>query len=175
MQRASTLALVVNAMGFQAVWFAWALGAPQGEWALPALISGLYLAQHLRWSTTRRADVYAVLACVFVGGSFDTAMMQMQWLSFSLPNPEPWQSVQPVWMAMLWACLACTVHTSLRWLSGLSVWAYPVSGVFGFLAYEAASQLGALNRTDNLASVVALGLFWALFLPWVQRWSQARA
>jgi hypothetical protein len=175
MTHSPTLALVVNALGFQAVWFAWALGAPQGEWALPALVSVIYLSQHWRWSPQRRADAHAVLACVVIGGLFDTAMMQAQWLSFSMPNPEPLQTLQPFWMAMLWACLACTVHSSLRWLHALSRWAYPVSGVFGFFAYEAASHLGALTRADNLASVLALLVFWAVFLPWVQRWSQARA
>jgi hypothetical protein len=63
------------------------------------------------------------------------------------------------------------LHTSLRWLQGLSGWAYPVSGVFGFLAYAAADRLGALTLADSPWPVLALLVFWAAFLPWAQRWS----
>jgi hypothetical protein len=171
----ATARLIVNALGFQAVWFAWAWGAPAGEWVWPALLSALYVGQHLRFSLQRRADVRAILVGVLVGALLDTTLLQMQWLTFALPNPEPLQSVQPGWMTLMWASLACTLHTSLRWLQGLSWWAYPISGVFGFLAYAAADHLGALTMANSPWPVLVLVVFWAAFIPWAQRWSASTA
>jgi hypothetical protein len=161
--------LVLNALGFQAVWWAWALGVPEGEWLFPTVVSLVFLFAHLRLSVQRRADVLSVLACVLVGFAFDTALIQTQLVEFHMPNPAPLANLQPGWMLLLWACLGCTFHTSLAWLRRLPVLTYPLCAVFGWLAYDAAALLGALTRQPGWPSLLALLLFWAVFIPGVQR------
>jgi len=166
--------LVFNALGFQAVWWAWAFSAPSGEWWLGAVASLLFLLAHSRLALNPRADLLAVLACVVAGFVFDTSLMQAQWLTFALPNPEPLQSVQPWWMLLLWACLGCTFQSSLAWLQGFPRLAYPICAVFGWIAYDAAAAMGALTRTPGWESWVALVFFWGVFIPTVQRLTASR-
>ena len=172
--------LVFNALGFQLVWWGWALGAPRGEWGVPTVLSLAFLLAHARFAhrsdpARRRADLRCVLACVVVGAAADTALMQMGWLHFALPNPAPLDGVQPLWMLLLWACMGCTFHHSLAWLRQWPRLALPLSGAFGWLAYDAAAWWGALSRDGGALSALALFVFWALFVPGVQRWSARHA
>ena len=138
-----------------------------------ALLSLGFLLLHAHWTPARRADARCVWMCVVGGFGFDTALIQLGWVTFAQPNPGPLAGVQPGWMLLLWACMACTFQHSLSWLRRWPLLAYPVCGAFGFFAYDAAAWMGALQRTGGLASVVALVVFWAVFIPWTQRWSAA--
>lgn len=164
-----------DALGFQAVWLAWAWGAPAQDALWPALGSLLFLALHFRFSTDRRRDVVAVLLCVSVGFAFDTAMLQSGMLRFALPNPEPFDVVAPVWMSGLWAALACTLHTGLAWLQQWGVRAHLLSAVAGLASYAAADRLGALSREDSLLCSGSLLLFWGVFIPGAIKYSDRLA
>jgi hypothetical protein len=155
-------------IGFQVVWFAWALGVPQG-WLWPgALASIVFLASHHRDLRLQARDRLAVLWCAGCGFVFDSVLMQLNWLSFEALNPGPLRGWQPWWMLLLWACLGCTLHHSLGWLRGRVGLAVPLCGVAGVLSYQAAAQMGALSLPGQPGAWVTLALFWACFLPWVQ-------
>ena len=156
MRISPTAFLWLNALGFQAVWWAWAWGAPTGQALWPALGSVLFLALHFAGTPDPRRDTLSVGLCVVVGFLFDTAMMQADWLRFASPNRAPFDGVQPLWMMALWTSLACTLHTSLGWLQRWPVGIYAVCAVMGWLSYEAADRLGALTLADSVGGVVAL-------------------
>ncbi|MDI9330496.1 MAG: DUF2878 family protein [Alphaproteobacteria bacterium] len=52
--------------------------------------------------------------------------------------------------------------------SSLSRWAFPQCAVSGVLSYQAAAEMGALSLPQMLTAWIFLGLFWGLFIPWVQ-------
>ncbi len=159
---------LLQIIGFQVVWFAWALGVPQGRLWPGALASIVFLASHHRLLRLEVRDRLAVLWCVGCGFVFDSALMQLNWLGFEALNPDPLSGWQPWWMLLLWACLGCTLHHSLGWLRGRVWLAVPLCGVAGVLSYQAAAQLGALRLPGQHGAWLLLGVFWACFLPWVQ-------
>ena len=163
--------LLFNVLGFQAVWFAWAWGAPAEQALWPAIASVCFIAVHGWLTPKRRRDAAAVLLCVAAGVVFDTALMQADLLRFALPNPTPFDTMEPLWMMGLWACLGCTLHTGLGWLQRWRVAAYPVCAVFGWVSYEAAHRLGALTLSDDAVCVASLLVFWGVFIPWAQKLS----
>ena len=173
MRISPTAFLWLNALGFQAVWWAWAWGAPTGQALWPALGSVLFLVLHFAGTPDPRRDTLSVGLCVVVGFLFDTAMMQAGMIEFALPNPAPLDQVEPGWMLLLWACLACTLHTSLAWLQHWPKGVFPLSAVLGWLSYEAAHRLGALSLEGSAWCIASLLLFWGVFIPWVQGWSAA--
>ena len=175
MQTAPNWFVILNVLGFQAVWLAWAWGAPLGQALWPALGSVLFLVLHFAVAPNKRRDAWALLLCVGVGAVFDTAMMQSGMIDFALPNPAPLDPVEPFWMLLLWACLGCTLHTGLAWLQRWPRGTYPISAVFGWLSYEAAHRLGALSLADNALCMASLLLFWGVFIPWAQTISASLA
>ena len=175
MQTAPNWFVILNVLGFQAVWLAWAWGAPLGQALWPALGSVLFLVLHFAVAPNKRRDAWALLLCVGVGAVFDTAMVQAQMIDFALPNPEPLDSIEPGWMLLLWACLGCTLHTGLAWLQRWPRGTYPISAVFGWLSYEAAHRLGALSLADSALCMASLLLFWGVFIPWAQTISASLA
>lgn len=155
-------------VGFQVVWFAWALGVPMG-WLWPgALASIVFLWAHRQTLRHATRDRLAVIWCAGCGFVFDSVLMQLGWLSFEALNPGSLGDWQPWWMLLLWACLGCTLHHSLGWLKGRAWLAVPLCGVAGVLSYQAAAQMGALGLPGQGRAWLSLALFWACFLPWVQ-------
>ncbi len=161
---------LIQLIGFQLVWFSWALGIPAGlTW--PGLLSAvLFLALHGLWLPQARGDRRMALGSVLAGLILDSALMAAGLLSFpAAPNPAPLAGLQPWWMALLWACLGCTLNHSLAWLKGRTSMASALSAVAGALSYEAAARMGALELTDPTLTWILLAVFWAFFVPWMQR------
>ena len=160
---------LIQLIGFQLVWFAWALGVPAGLlW--PGLVASVaFLALHGLWQPSARIDREAVLWSVLCGLGLDSALMHLDLLSFALPNPDPLAGLQPWWMGLLWACLGCTLHHSLAWLKPRPLLAAGLGGVSGVLSYEAAARMGALSLPQPELAWPLLAVFWAVFVPWIQR------
>jgi hypothetical protein len=158
---------LIQLIGFQVVWFNWALGVPAGLY-WPGLLSAvLFLALHGLWLPQARVDRRMALGSVLAGLILDSALMGAGLLSFPAPNPPPLAGLQPWWMTLLWACLGCTLNHSLAWLKGRTCLAAALSAVAGALSYEAAARMGALELTDPTLTWVLLAVFWALFIPWM--------
>ncbi|MEY2805581.1 MAG: hypothetical protein RL657_2917 [Pseudomonadota bacterium] len=159
---------LLQIIGFQLVWFAWALGVPRG-WLWPgALASCLFLLAHGQTWRHDRRDRSALLLCVCFGFVLDSVLMHLGWLSFEVLNPGPLAAWQPWWMLLLWACLGCTLHHSLAWLKERVWLAVPLCGVAGVLSYQAAAEMGALSLPGQIPAWLVLTVFWACFLPWAQ-------
>lgn len=163
-----SFSLWAQIIGFQAVWLAWAWGVPRGLLWPGALLSVLFLVAHRLWRNAHRDDLKATLICIWAGLLHDSVLMHWGWLGFETLNPPPWAAIQPWWMALLWACLGCTLHQSLAWLKDRFWLAVPVSAVAGVMSYQAAHQLGALTLGPPWPTWLALGLFWGLFIPLAQ-------
>jgi hypothetical protein len=165
---------LIQLLGFQGVWFAWALGMAQQLWWPGLLASVLFLLAHRLWQAQARRDRQAVCLSVLAGFGLDTLLMACGLLTFAVPNPGPLAHLQPWWMGLLWACLGCTLHHALAWLKGRPLLAAGLSAVSGALSYEAAARMGALTLPQPPLAWVGLAVFWAVFIPWVQRTGEDR-
>ena len=165
----------LQAIGFQIVWFAWALGVPEGLLWPGWCASTLFLAAHQLWRAEHREDLFLVLTCSMMGLLHDSVLMHWGWLAFPQTNPPPWDVLQPIWMAALWACLGCTLNHSLGWLRGRLSLAMPLSALTGVLSYLAADRMGALDLIQPLPACIVLAVFWGLYIPLLQSLPRQRA
>ena len=162
--------LILNALGFNVVWFAWALGVPVNQLIVPAFLSILLIGWHLKTSHCAKHDLQLIAISLATGLVFDTALQLLNLAQFAATNSKPLEGLQPWWMAFMWMAFACTLNHSMAWLGRLRWFLSAlVSGVFGYLSYAGAAKLGGLQIASGYAPIVVLFGFWALFLPLVQR------
>ena len=145
------MALVINALLFQATWFACVLGGSQGQpvWGLAAL-SGMLLFAYRR--PHFREDVALVLLLVPVGW-----LLQSLWIDQGILVYEP--NSLPPWILMLWAGVALTVNHSLTWFKQYPLMGAALAAVAAPICYLSGTQLGAV------ATPVPLNLAW-ISLAW---------
>lgn len=162
--------LIVNAVGFNAVWFAWAFLVPKHQYIVPAFLSAVYIAWHLKTSPTARVDAWLIVVSCAAGFMFDSLLVMAGWLQFALPNPAPLNHVQPFWMSVMWAAFACTLNHSMAWLRRLH-WlvASLLCGVLGYGSYLGAMKFGALQMATGYLPMLVVFGFWAVFILVVQR------
>jgi Protein of unknown function (DUF2878) len=160
--------LIVNALGFNVVWFAWALGVPANQLIVPAFLSVVFIGWHLKTSHCAKHDLKLIVVSFGAGLVFDTALQLLNFVQFAAINPKPLDWLQPWWMAFMWMAFACTLNHSMVWLARLH-WLFAgfISGVFGYLSYAGAAKLGALELAAGYAPMLVLFVFWAVFIPFL--------
>lgn len=157
-------AAVLNAIGFQAVWFCAVIGAGRGHgWTGPAA-AAVFVALTLRFGGRREQDLGMLAIAVVLGMLLDTLWVRLGWLAFASPWPE---GVAPPWIVSMWAGFALTLNHSLARLASLPWLAALLGGLGGPLAYLAAGRaFGAVEFTGDLTTtLLALGLAWAMTVP----------
>lgn len=147
---------------FQAAWFACVAAAADGSpaWALAAIAAAVLL--HFALTDSIRTDALLTAIALGIGLAWDTLAMQAGWIAYASPGPVA--GVAPVWILGLWALFATTLRQPMRWLHGRPALAALLGAVGGPLSYAAAARMGAC-RYDGTASLVALGVGWALLMP----------
>lgn len=157
--------LFINALGFQAAWWACIAGIGQGL-EIAALIFCLVLAGlHLCFANQPRQEIRLAALALAVGVLTDTLLQMLNVISFYGWALGP---LSPFWLWMLWVMFALTLNTSLAFLKAQSLWISCLAGlVFGPITYYAGAQLGAAAFDGSLYHFGALALAWALALPWL--------
>lgn len=154
--------------GFQAVWFACALGAAQGlNWPGVAA-AALFLLVTLAGRGWSRPLVVAVLASGAFGAVGESLLSATGLLLHAADPAMP--GVAPAWIIALWLAFGATVPAMQALLGSGLRRAALVGAVAGPLAYVAGARLGALQFPAGLwPAVAAIGLIWALALPLLMR------
>lgn len=153
----------IDFIGQQAVWW-WAIlfaASDAPGWA--ALGPGAYVA--LRLATggdDRRTLAKDALVAAAIGALCDAALIQAGAIQFfQAPDDLP-----PVWMMLLWSCLALGMPRSFRWLAaGSRLRRAGTGAVAGALAYRAGAALGALSVPGGAVGLAGVALGWAIALP----------
>ena len=153
----------INALGFQAAWWACILGAAWDR-EITALVFCAVLAElHLLNSKTTQADIQLGLISVLIGLVLDSLLQYFSIVSFKGWTCSP---LSPYWMWMVWWMFALTLNSSLAFLKRYH-WALAAlaGGVLGPLSYLAGARLGAADMTSSPANLTILAASWALVLP----------
>lgn len=154
----------VNYLLYQSGWFAAVLGAGAGyAWAGSAA-AALLLAVHLGLATRRADEAWLACAVAAMGVAVDTLQVSVGTLRFSAGLLDP--ALPPVWLVLLWAQFATTLHFSLSWL--LRDWkrAALFGAVGGPIAFAAGARLGAVHLADPVwHTLLLLSASWAIALP----------
>lgn len=163
----SRIALLGNALGYQAVWFACVAGAGSGRAWLGLFAALAFVAATLAFGGRRREDLHTLLILFPIGISLDSLFLAVGWTLYSPPGPLP--LLVPGWIAAIWLSFAMTLNHSMSFLRQ-NHWLAGVLGLVGApLAYWSASRgFGVLSFGQPTAYVLlAMALCWALLLPLV--------
>jgi hypothetical protein len=139
--------LLINAVLFQAVWFAAVIGAGSGR-AWPGVLAvAVFAAVTLVNRDTRASDLRLMAVAAVAGGLLDSVFVATGLLRYAAPWPLP--GLAPAWIVALWVGLALGLHHSLRWLRP-----HPArAALLGALAAPL-SYLGAARGWDAVAFAV---------------------
>lgn len=162
---ASRSAILANALGYQAVWFACVLGAAQGLAWPGALASALFTAATLAWGGCPRRDLGILLILLPLGLGMDSVFAAMGWVHYAAPGP--WGQAAPIWIAAIWMSFGMTLNHSLSFLRRRP-WLAALLGLVGApLAYWSASRgFGVIHFSQPATAIlVALAMCWSVLLP----------
>lgn len=157
--------LVVNVVGFQAVWLACIAGAGAGlGWPGPAAAAA-FVAMTLAWGGRAADDLRMLALALPLGLALDSIFAASGWLVYAAA--WPWASVAPAWILALWAGFALTLHHSMAFLSDRPRLAAAFGAVGGPLAYwTAAGAFDAVSFGAPAAATLAtLAAAWAALMP----------
>ena len=166
-------AVLLNAAGFQVVWWAMALGLPRALSVWVAVVALLFMAHHLWQSTHWRHELGVIAASAALGVVVDTSLMQWGQVRVQPVNPEPLAQIQPWWLLLLWMCLGCTLRSSMQWICNWPRVGAVLCAIAGVLSYEAAKGFGLMSWTGVLPDVILAGV-WGVCFPVLVLWSNGR-
>lgn len=157
------MALLLNFLLFQAVWWSSVLGAANDRPLLGVGALLAFAAVHLALSSNRARDLKVLLAVTLLGGLADTALAYADVYAFRTEGPGG--TPLPLWMWGLWANFSLTLFGALGWLRAKPLAALLLGAFSGPLTYQGAVALGALELPRGGASLAVLAVAWALLLP----------
>lgn len=107
-----------------------------------------------------------VVLCGTVGFVLDSAQSLTGRLSFTGPFLDPYATLAPVWVLMLWLQLGPTLRFSLGWLSRRYLLAAVLGALGGPVAFLAGERLGAATWGDpRWLTALSLAAVWGLATP----------
>ena len=154
-----TLAIWVNALGFQCVWWALALTVPAGHGWIGLLAAVTYVLGQLRCTNDRPQMLKAIALSAGLGLMGDTALAQLTDVVFMTVNPAPLSKFQPWWLLLLWVSLGCTLQSSLKWLCKWPKFSVVLSALAGVISYQMAVPMGLMQWHDASP-------YWVLIFVW---------
>lgn len=163
--------IIINAALFQLTWFACVMGGAKGLlW--PALVACTALAiWQLQPRRRHSSDIKLILISIVLGLVIDTAWVQVGFMKFT--GPEPFSSLAPAWIIVLWIGFALTLNHSLVWLKAHPLLPAIAGLICAPMSYLAGLKFGAVEYlTDTVLISICLGIAWAIALTILVKASQ---
>jgi hypothetical protein len=157
------MGLLVNFVVFQVAWLSSVIGgAQQMPWIGPlAVLVAVVL--HLRAARKPVEEVILLLTCALIGAGFDSMLVAAGWVTYKAGLFSAYFA--PYWIITMWILFGTTLNVSMRWLRGKP----KLAAFFGFYggpaSYIAGQQLGGIVLTNQVASLLALAIGWAVMMP----------
>ncbi|NIP18510.1 MAG: DUF2878 family protein [Xanthomonadales bacterium] len=154
---------LVNFAAFQVGWFSCVLGAANGMPMLGLAVSFGVVTLHLVSVPRPLPELKLVGIAVLMGLVFDSLLVASGWLRY--PSGYFLAGFAPYWILAMWANFATTLNLTMGWLKGRSWLAAVLGGIFGPLTYFGGARLGGIEFVDLAASMIGLGVVWAISMP----------
>lgn len=154
---------IVNALGFQAGWWACVAGVGLGLEIESMVFCAALAGVHLYTSPAPGQECKLALLAMLLGIGVDSLLQHLSVIRFDGVSLGP---LSPFWLWALWGIFALTLNSALAFLKRQSLILSAILGlVFGPLTYFAGAQLGAATMDAQAIHLLALALAWLLALP----------
>lgn len=152
---------IVNALFYQAGWFALVLGAARGMAWIGIAVAAVGIAYHLWHRADRWHELRLMIAAAAIGAALDTANAALGVFRFL-----DGAFFCPPWLVVMWLLFATTFNESLSFLQRNLVLAAAFGAVGGPLAYWAGARFGAMEAGASMPLMLGvLAVEWALAMP----------
>lgn len=149
-----TKANILNAVLFQAIWFACVLGGAHG-WFWPGALGVLLLILSLAPSPALRHDALLATLLMPIGALLDTLWIHTGVLDFN------GAAIAPAWIILMWLAVALTINHSLEFFRDRPLLGAAAVFCAAPLSYLAGERLGAVIVPDPIL-LVAVSTTWAV-------------
>ncbi len=165
---------IANFVGFQATWWACALGAANGYPLFGPVVALIWLFIHLATvpplaedgqmrSAARALELKLVLSAAAVGYVCDSVLVVAGFMEFPA-SAGPALPTTP-WMVALWMAFAATLRHSMNWMRGRYLVGMLAGALFAPLAYRAGEALSALTLVPVPFGLFAVAAVWLVAIP----------
>ena len=156
-------AMVTNLAMYKVGWLACVLGAAAGKPWLGVLAVAVACVINVACARSKSKTVLLLTAAACIGLAWESFMVIGGWLDYSANGHEG--SLAPYWIVAMWVLFATTLNLGFRWLKGRLFVAALLGGIGGPLAFAAGEKAGAVDFSDPVYSLIAVGIGWALLMP----------
>lgn len=157
--------LIVDIVGFQATWWACALGAGAGRWEPGVAVGAAVAAGQIAASGQRMALLATVAASALMGIVAESALIATGLVAYATNWPVA--GLSPVWLIVLWVVFATCIPATDRLLGNHALpKAMLLGAVIAPPTYWAGESIGALALAAPLwQPLAALALVWGIATP----------
>lgn len=156
---------ILNAVGYQIVWFATLFSASAGNFWLGFFVSVIFSSLMLCFGGKAKQDVRIVMIGLVLGVAIDTLFAASGWIQYALP----WTMIgfAPLWIIALWLSFSFTLNHSMSFLRNNYFLAASFGFIGGPLAYWCADRVfNVIGYGTNFTYVMlALGICWGFVIP----------
>ena len=156
-------AMIINLGIFKVAWLATVLSAAAGLPLIGTFAVLVAVAVHLRMSANPAAEGLLVIAAALVGVAWESALVLAGLLEYQAGSWIP--GLAPYWIVAMWVLFATTLNVGLRWLRRSTLLAVAAGAIGGPLAFAAGASTGAVVLVSPVATLVSIGVGWAVLLP----------
>lgn len=157
--------LIIDIVGFQASWWAAALGAGAGNWVPGSVVGGAVLLLQVMAAKVRTATIATVLAALGLGLVLEAALIAAGLVRYGATWPMT--GLPPVWLLTLWMVFATCIEATLRMLGDRALLKGALLGaVIAPPTYWAGEGFAALSLAEpKWPALAAIGMAWAIATP----------
>lgn len=156
--------MVQNFVLFQLGWFSCVLGGASSDYHwLGVVVVFVIIAAHLARAHRISDEVMLILATTLLGASWDSLLLNSGLYSFS--HGVLITGLVPLWLVAMWSLFATTLNVSLGWMKNRYLLAAIFGAAGGPTAYYAGHRLGAVEFSDTLTALLAVGAGWTVIMP----------
>lgn len=155
-----SVSVVVNALLFQATWFASVIGGGQGHWywGVPGILALLAFSY---WRNSLARDGALLLVLAAVGFCLDSVWAATGVLDFGVQaNRLGALLLAPFWITLLWMGVGLTTRHSLKFLADRPTLGAVLAGGAAVPSYLGGQRLGAV-AIPEWTGLAVIALTWA--------------
>lgn len=154
---------LINAVGFQAGWWACIAGVGRGLEIEAIVFCALLVGAHLHFSKSPRQEFKLGAIALLIGVVLDSLLQYFSVIAFYGWSLGP---LSPFWLWALWVLFGLTLNSSLAFLKTQPLLITATLGlIFGPITYYAGAKLGAAGLDASPLHILSLALVWMLAMP----------
>ena len=155
--------LIINALLFQAGWFACVIGGN----TIAVIATALILFIHLSYLTNWKKEREILAITLLLGSATDSFLSHLGILVFTGDS-----LLIPPWLACLWLLFGTTIRHCLAWTSRYKLAGMLTGAIAGPCSYYAGAQLSGVGLAKPLwQPLLTLTIIWSLMIPLLQAFS----